>query len=127
MTKRELLELAAKAAGIEYREDRIEFDGEYGLPLKNLPDNYSNWGPAPSWNPIDRNDDTFRLAAALGLVVDFGVGDEKKIRLEITKQAAGCYCVNSPDRYLGSLTEGEYSQEKTTQEKLKNPWKPALY
>ena len=106
MTKRELLELAAKAAGIEYREDRIEFDGEYGLPLKNLPDNYSNWGPAPSWNPIDRNDDTFRLAAALGLVVDFGVGDEKKIRLEITKQAAGCYCVNSPDRYLGSLTEG---------------------
>ena len=22
---------------------------------------------------------------------------------------------------------GEYSQEKTTQEKLKNPWKPALY
>ena len=105
MTKRELLELAAKAAGIEYREDRIEFDGEYGLPLKNLPNNYSNWGPAPSWDPIDRNDDAFRLAAALGLVVDFGVGDEKKIRLEITKQAAGCYCVKHHDPTYFSVVQ----------------------
>ena len=105
MTRCELLELAAKAAGIEYREDRIEFDGEYELPLKNLPNNYSNWGPAPSWNPIDRNDDAFRLAAALGLVVDFSVGDEKKIRLEITKQAAGCYCVKHHDPTYFSVVQ----------------------
>lgn len=105
MTKRELLELAAKAAGIEYCEDIIEFDGEYGLPLKNLPDNYSNWGPAPSWDPIDRNNDAFRLAAALGLVVDFGVGDEKKIRLEITKQAAGCCCVKHHDPTYFSVVQ----------------------
>lgn len=105
MTKRELLELAAKAAGIEYREDKIDFDGEYGLPLKNLTAKYFNWGPAPSWDPVDRNDDAFQLAAALGLVVDFGVGSAEKIRLEITKQAAACYCVEHHDLTYFSLSE----------------------
>ena len=105
MTKRELLELAAKAAGIDYREDRIELDGRYGLTLnqKNLPDNYSTWNAVPVWDPIDFNNDAFQLALKLGLVVDFGSGSAEKVRLEIVKQAAGCYCVEHHDSRYFSL------------------------
>lgn len=60
-TDRELLELAAKAAGI---------------PLKELDDRYDCWEATPvligrAWNPLTDDDDAFRLAATLGLVVDF--------------------------------------------------------
>lgn len=103
MTKRELLELAAKAAGIDYREDRIEFDGRFGLFLKKKPENYSNWSAAPTWDPIDRNDDAFQLALKLGLVVDFGSGSAEKVRLEIVKQAAGCHCMEHHDSRYFSL------------------------
>lgn len=60
MTDRELLELAAKAAGyhVEPRDDNalaIERDGR--------------WWP---WNPHTDGGDAFRLAVDLGLVVEIG-------------------------------------------------------
>ena len=59
MTDRELLELAAKAAGI---------------PLRDLDDQWDNWEPEPvrihrGWNPIEYDGDAFRLAVKLGLFI----------------------------------------------------------
>lgn len=57
-TDRELLELAAKAAGIEHGADRIDS----GLSL-------TDGGHFPKWNPLDDDGDALRLLAALGLEV----------------------------------------------------------
>jgi hypothetical protein len=65
MTDKELLELAAKAAGIE-----LDWD---------VPPNASPWrmtgvgedrGPADIWNPLTSDSDALRLAVKLGLVID---------------------------------------------------------
>ena len=57
MTDRELLELAAKAAGV---------------PLKDLSDRYDCWEETPSlihtaWNPLTDDGDALRLAVKLGI------------------------------------------------------------
>jgi hypothetical protein len=57
-TDRELLELAAKAAGLTLQDDR-----ERGLTASA--DGY--WWP--KWNPLERDGDAFRLAVKLGLEV----------------------------------------------------------
>lgn len=59
MTDRELLELAAKAAGV----GRIEYAGG---------DFYRQiiFGKYQTWNPIDDDGDALRLAVSLGLNVD---------------------------------------------------------
>lgn len=66
MNDRELLELAAKAAGLE-----LDWD---------VPDGASPWlitgvgvdrGPATPWNPLDDDGDAFRLMVALSLDVAF--------------------------------------------------------
>jgi hypothetical protein len=49
MTDRELLELAAKACGLEEAKMRIEFN---------------------QWNPLDDDGDALRLAVKLGLMLD---------------------------------------------------------
>ena len=59
MTDRELLELAAKAAGIV--ADYFEEDGD---------DSEGMWGSGyEAWNPLTDDGDALRLAMALGLVV----------------------------------------------------------
>lgn len=60
MTDRELLELAAKAAGIEYNEN-------YGKGFW-IGEFYSG----REWNPLTDDGDALRLAVKLGLVVDVG-------------------------------------------------------
>ena len=61
MTDRELLELAAKAAGIT-----LEWDGnpEEWMPM------YYEGKTYHSWNPLDDDGDAFRLAVKLGLLID---------------------------------------------------------
>jgi hypothetical protein len=49
MTKQELLELAAKACGLEEAKMRIEFN---------------------QWNPLEDDGDALRLAVKLGLMLD---------------------------------------------------------
>lgn len=63
MTDRELLELAAKAAGIT-----LEWDGnpEEWMPM------YYEGKTYHSWNPIDDDGDALRLAVKLGMGVCFG-------------------------------------------------------
>ena len=60
MTDRELLELAAKAAGIEYND-------RYGKGLW-LGEFYSG----KEWNPLTDDGDALRLAVNLGLVIEIG-------------------------------------------------------
>ena len=61
MSDRELLELAAKAAGIEHGADR--FDS--GISL-TLPDGRHK--SMPKWNPLTDDGDALRLAVKLGLL-----------------------------------------------------------
>ncbi|CAN7592567.1 hypothetical protein LJR039_004311 [Pseudorhodoferax sp. LjRoot39] len=58
-TGRELLELAAKAAGLEYR-----WDGAVGMMRARLPGSGSAF---PGWNPLTDDGDAMRLAVALGI------------------------------------------------------------
>lgn len=63
LTDRELLELAAKAAGYS---SAPYFEGDYmGAAMYDYTD-----GPS-GWNPLRDDGDAFRLAANLGLCVDF--------------------------------------------------------
>jgi len=57
-TNRELLELAAKAAGIGLAWSSIE---------DQSPRNQANWN---SWNPMEDDGDAFRLAVKLGIQID---------------------------------------------------------
>jgi len=56
MTDKEMLELAAKAAGIEFLQGR----NVTGLHP------YANMNAAPFWNPLEDDGDAFRLAVELG-------------------------------------------------------------
>jgi len=60
VTDRELLEAAAKAAGIEYRSAgyRVTGVGETGMPLLAI------------WEPLTDDGDALRLAVKLGLDVE---------------------------------------------------------
>lgn len=62
--KRELLELAAKAAGAEMTGMRGQ-EPLYGMP-KDMPDGSTEY---TQWNPIDSDGDALRLAVKLGLAV----------------------------------------------------------
>ena len=59
MTDRELLEDAAKAAGIDTTRCLQYADGAFDWP-----------GKAGRWNPLTDDGDALRLAVRLGLVVD---------------------------------------------------------
>ena len=59
MTDRELLELAAKAAGMEYIKPAEGYDGCLGLEVGNNPMR------TQSWNPLKNDGDALRLAVKL--------------------------------------------------------------
>jgi hypothetical protein len=63
MTDRELLELAAKAAKIEYIKPAEGYDGNLGLEAG------SNPMRTQSWNPLKDDGDALRLAVTLRLNV----------------------------------------------------------
>ena len=78
MTDRELLELAAKAAGVE-----IEVDDTEGLHYF-----YSDQdGDAVHWNPLDDDGDALRLAVKLGIsLLPYPVYAESERHSVIAKQ-----------------------------------------
>ena len=63
MTDREMLEYAAKAAGIERGADR--FDG--GISITDITGRHRS---LPKWNPLDDDGDALRLAVKLRLLID---------------------------------------------------------
>jgi hypothetical protein len=65
-TDRELLELAAKAAGIKPRDERA-FDEEWGLKVSHGAPPYE-W-----WNPLIDDGEAFRLAVKLHMALTFTV------------------------------------------------------
>lgn len=62
MTDRELLELAAKAAGYEYITPLEEYEGSIGLQVGS-----TNPMRTYTWNPLKNDGDALRLAAVLRL------------------------------------------------------------
>jgi hypothetical protein len=60
---RELLELAAKAAGIEY-----SYWSETGLVRL---DEKGDWQPGCQWNPLNDDGDAFRLALKLRIQIEY--------------------------------------------------------
>jgi hypothetical protein len=63
-TDRELLELAAQAAGIPYVKPAPDYSGVYGLQAGS-----ENPMQCRSWNPLQDDGDALRLAVKLGLVL----------------------------------------------------------
>ncbi|MEJ5149809.1 hypothetical protein [Comamonas sp. MYb396] len=66
MTDRELLELAAKAAGIEIT---WEHGRDYPERVELFRGHLANYEP---WDPLNLDGDAFRLVAQLGLDIEFG-------------------------------------------------------
>ncbi|HIE1067026.1 hypothetical protein [Pseudomonas aeruginosa] len=64
MNDRELLELAARAAGVGYTWS--EFWETMARPLNDG----SGWDNRATWNPLKDDGDALRLAVKLGLLVD---------------------------------------------------------
>lgn len=64
-TDRELLELAAKAAGLPYIKPLPEYDGSLGLEVGS-----DNPMRCRTWNPLTDDGDALRLAVKLRLSVD---------------------------------------------------------
>ena len=64
-TDRELLELAAKAAGLPYIKPLPEYDGSLGLEVGS-----DNPMRCRTWNPLTDDGDALRLAVKLGLSVE---------------------------------------------------------
>ena len=62
---RELLELAAKAAGLQYVKPLPEYDGNLGLEVGS-----DNPMRCRTWNPLTSDGDALRLAVKLKLAID---------------------------------------------------------
>ena len=72
MTDRELLELAAKAAGIVVTRSRLEDPLSLDMLVEESARNpYQKAGP---WNPLTDDGDALRLAVKLGLDIDYRPG-----------------------------------------------------
>lgn len=65
MTNKELLELAAKAAGFQFNSQY--YDEEEGLLVWSPPDEYES----ESWNPLTDDGDALRLVVKLNITVQF--------------------------------------------------------
>lgn len=78
MTDRELLELAAKAAGIDYDETCTEKDYKFGLWLTMHGEPYE--GQRRKWNPLTDDGDAFRLVVKLRFwIKDFAPHDSPEL------------------------------------------------
>jgi hypothetical protein len=75
MTDRELLEMSAKAAGIDIIfETLLDDSGTYRVRnITGLPQEF-NQNAAPIWNPITDDADALRLAVKLEMMISSGYG-----------------------------------------------------
>jgi hypothetical protein len=77
MTDRELLELAAKAAGIEVTRSRLEDPLNRDMLVENSVRNGGQrLGP---WNPLTDDGDALRLAVKLGLTIQHLTANEEVV------------------------------------------------
>lgn len=79
---RELLELAAKAAGIPYIKPPPDYSGCYGLQVGS-----TNPMRCQSWNPLTDNGDALRLAVDLDLaIVPYPIYNKQKHSVLVQKK-----------------------------------------
>lgn len=81
MNDRELLELAAKAAGyvVEWREWVTSRLAEFGTIKHTKQSGF--WLGGKQWDPLTDDGDAFRLAVKLNLNVDLAYGDACVVRV----------------------------------------------
>lgn len=90
MDDRELLELAAKAAGLDVIRCRLDDPMQQDMLVRKSSRNpYHQSGP---WNPLTDDGDALRLAVKLGLNVDCGWGVNKTyvIHIAVTEDLYRC-------------------------------------
>lgn len=87
MTDKELLELAAKAAGIRIDYSETNGGGRGNTGFDVMGNAVLDWHNGKTWNPLTDDGAALRLAARLKLTVDFetfaiwGAGDQSQDRL----------------------------------------------
>ena len=98
MGDRTMLELAAKAAGIEWipanTEKGIELEPVFGLWLKIHGEPYEE--QRRRWNPLANDGDALRLASELHINIEFVKGLTTKQFIEISAYPSGrgdCLCL----------------------------------
>lgn len=69
-TDRELLELAAKAAGIKIDKSEFNGGGRGNTGFDILGNAVIDWHNNKKWNPLTDDGDALRLAVKLGILVD---------------------------------------------------------
>ena len=87
MSDKELLELAAKAAGIKalWSPDGVLRDCTNGHPAQNI---YS----APPWNPLTDDGDALRLAVKLHINIEiWNVDDLVRANVYLKDRGHGCF------------------------------------
>lgn len=67
---RELIELAAKAAGYDLRWVSTRLDDNFTARIRNDNPYWFNW---PAWNPLDDDGDALRLAGKLMMTIDISM------------------------------------------------------
>jgi len=81
MTDRELLELAAKAAGIEIDKSPYNGGGLGNTGFDLLGNAVLDWHNGTTWNPLTDDGDALRLAVKLGLDV-LQIKETKFVKVE---------------------------------------------
>jgi hypothetical protein len=74
MTDRELLELAAKAAGIEIDKSEFNGGGRGNTGFDTLGNAVLDWHNYKTWNPLTDDGDALRLAVKLRMQILIGDG-----------------------------------------------------
>ncbi len=70
MTDREMLEMAAKAAGLTIDKSPFNGGGSKNTGFDFLGNAVLNWHTGEKWNPLTDDKDALRLAVKLEMVVD---------------------------------------------------------
>ncbi|WP_054883614.1 hypothetical protein [Pseudomonas sp. NBRC 111130] len=109
MTDRELLEMAAKAAGyvVRWYDDSLAYGPTFGIEVE--PGNPSGFEP---WNPLEDDGDAFRLAVKLDLTI-YGPGSHPGVLVK-TADAHTTYSDDCVRRaiVLAAAAIGQAMQEK---------------
>lgn len=92
-TDRELLELAAKAAGLPYIKPLPEYDGSLGLEVGS-----DNPMRCRTWNPLNDDGDALRLGVRLGLTVVV----ESDMVFCRNRRSDRAFCERSKDQYAAT-------------------------
>jgi len=96
---RELLEQAAKAAGL--LEDTFMLDDDWNPIYDEQKGFYLGWGKG-IWNPLTDDGDALRLAVKLGLMLDDVTKGYMSGHIVAVSDGGTCYEPREPDHYAAT-------------------------